>query len=102
MKDVKDYLAKPGHKVHLDDLNPDDRGPLQKEEAVEETEKSMKELDNLQERLYAEGKHALLIVLQAIDTGGKDGTIRHVMKGINPQGCRPRGYLTKKWLISSA
>jgi PPK2 family polyphosphate:nucleotide phosphotransferase len=42
----------------------------------------------LQERLYAERKRGLLIVLQAVDAGGKDGAIRHVMKGINPQGCR--------------
>ena len=90
---MKEYLAKPGHKIHVDDVNPDDRGPFEKkDEAVEETEKTIKELDHLQERLYGEGKRALLIVLQALDTGGKDGTIRHVMKGINPQGCRVSSF----------
>ena len=44
------------------------------------------ELEALQELLYAEGKHKVLIVLQATDTGGKDGTIRHVFDGVNPQG----------------
>jgi PPK2 family polyphosphate:nucleotide phosphotransferase len=44
------------------------------------------ELEALQELLYAEGKHKILIVLQATDTGGKDGTIRHVFEGVNPQG----------------
>ena len=47
-----------------------------------------KELDALQELLYAEHKHKVLIVLQAMDTGGKDGTIRHVFDGVNPQGVR--------------
>jgi PPK2 family polyphosphate:nucleotide phosphotransferase len=45
-------------------------------------------LDGLQERLYANGHRALLIVLQGMDTSGKDGTIKHVMSGVNPQGCR--------------
>lgn len=93
MKEWKEYQAKPGHRFHPDDVDSDDRGPFaKKEEAVEETEKSIKELDHLQERLYAEGNRSLLIVLQAIDTGGKDGTIRHVMKGINPQGCRVTSF----------
>jgi len=43
-------------------------------------------LEHLQELMYAEGKHKLLVVLQAMDTGGKDGTIRHVFEGVNPQG----------------
>jgi PPK2 family polyphosphate:nucleotide phosphotransferase len=46
----------------------------------------------LQEMMYAEGKHALLIVLQAMDAGGKDGTIRHVMGGFNPQGCHVTSF----------
>ena len=49
---------------------------------------------DLQERLYAERKQSLLVVLQAIDTGGKDGTIRHVFEGVNPQGCRVSSFKT--------
>ncbi|MDZ4850306.1 MAG: PPK2 family polyphosphate kinase [Pirellulaceae bacterium] len=45
-----------------------------------------------QERLFAEGKRSLLIILQAMDAGGKDGTIRHVMTGVNPQGCRVQSF----------
>ena len=49
--------------------------------------KTIQRLDELQELLYAEKKHALLVVLQGMDTAGKDGTIRHVMSGVNPTGC---------------
>jgi PPK2 family polyphosphate:nucleotide phosphotransferase len=51
-----------------------------------------KRLDDLQYLLYAEKKHALLIVLQGIDAAGKDGTIRHVMSGVNPQGCQVTAF----------
>jgi PPK2 family polyphosphate:nucleotide phosphotransferase len=50
--------------------------------------KELGRLDSLQYLLYAEHKHALLVVLQGVDTAGKDGTIRHVMSGVSPQGCR--------------
>jgi PPK2 family polyphosphate:nucleotide phosphotransferase len=93
MSDIKQYQVKPGHKFQADDFNPHDRGSFEKkEEAVEETKRFIHEIDQIQERLYAEKKHSLLIVLQAIDTGGKDGTIRHVMKGINPEGCRVSSF----------
>jgi PPK2 family polyphosphate:nucleotide phosphotransferase len=49
-------------------------------------------LEHLQELLYAESKHKVLIVLQAMDTGGKDGTIRHVFEGVNPQGVKVAGF----------
>ena len=52
------------------------------------------ELETLQELLYAEGKHKVLIVLQAMDTGGKDGTIRHVFEGVNPQGVKVASFKT--------
>lgn len=93
MKDAKTYLVKPGHRVHGADLDPNDTGPFDnQEEALEETAEIIRKMDPLQERLYAEGKRALLVVLQAIDTGGKDGTIRHVMTGINPQGCQVTSF----------
>ena len=49
-------------------------------------------LSELQEKFYADGSHRLLVVLQATDTGGKDGTIRHVFSGVNPQGVHVRGF----------
>ena len=82
------YVVKPGHKVQLKDIDPNDTRPYQHKRAAKDRLRSdRKELVRLQELLYAEAKHSLLIVLQATDTGGKDGTIRHVMSGVNPQGC---------------
>src|SRR4051794_4328547 len=83
-----DYLVRPGKKFRLKDRKTDDTGPFDdKDEAAKAVEKNLRRLAELQEVLYAESKHALLIVLQAIDAGGKDGAIRHVFSGINPQGC---------------
>lgn len=59
---------------------------VDKDEIIKKTEKNLQEMGLLQERLYAEGKEGLLIVLQAIDAAGKDSTIKHVMSGVNPQG----------------
>jgi PPK2 family polyphosphate:nucleotide phosphotransferase len=88
MKEVKKYVVKPGARIRWNDIDPDDHGSFGTEDdAAEETDALIHKLDPLQERLYAEGKQALLIILQAMDTGGKDGTIRHVMRSLNPQGC---------------
>lgn len=59
---------------------------VDKEEIIKKTAENLQEMGLLQERLYAEGKEGLLIVLQAIDAAGKDSTIKHVMSGVNPQG----------------
>ena len=72
------------------------------EHTDKKTEKAWSQIDSLQYLIYAEKKHALLVIFQALDAGGKDGTIRHVMSGINPQGCvvrpssgrRPRSWRT--------
>ena len=84
----KELIASPGKKVKLSKWDPEDtlgwdKGHKAKASAEKETEK----LDKLQYLLYAEHKRALLIVLQGMDAAGKDGTIRHVMAGVNPQGC---------------
>ncbi len=77
----------PGERFHLKDFDPDFTGPYhKKKEAREKTWANLERLNALQEMLYAQGKHALLIVLQAMDAGGKDGTIKHVMGAFNPQG----------------
>lgn len=82
------HLVKPGTKVRLKNVDPADTAPYHdKKEVLELLSMDKKELFKLQELFYAEGQHALLIVLQAMDTGGKDGVIRHVMSGVNPQGC---------------
>jgi PPK2 family polyphosphate:nucleotide phosphotransferase len=82
------YRAKPGQKHNLAKVSTDDTGKFEaKEDAADATAKNLKQLSKLQELLYAQGKHAVLIVLQAMDTGGKDGAINHVFSGVNPQGC---------------
>lgn len=79
--------VKPGSKVKLKDIDPDDTGGLKDRAAAQEQlAADRKEMFDLQERLYAENKRSLLIVLQAMDTGGKDGTVKHVLSGLNPTG----------------
>ena len=83
----KQFRVKPGEKVRLNKLDPSDTGKLNpRTTAKEDAEHYLKELGRQQVLLYAEHKHAVLIVLQAMDAGGKDGTIRHVFSGVNPQG----------------
>lgn len=82
------YLVHPGSKVRLAKWRTDDTGEFaDKQEARHPSHKLLKKLAEQQELLYASGKHALLIVFQAMDGGGKDGAIDHVFSGINPQGC---------------
>ncbi len=84
----KVLLVKPETKVKLSDYDPDETFGHRKGSRTEEkTQKSLEQLNSLQYLLYAEKKHSLLVVFQALDAGGKDGTIRHVMSGLNPQGC---------------
>jgi PPK2 family polyphosphate:nucleotide phosphotransferase len=85
---IKELMVKPGKKVRLGQYDPDETLGWDKGRKTKENlEKSLQKLDSLQYLLYAERKRALLVVLQALDAGGKDGTIRHVMSGVNPQGC---------------
>ena len=82
------YLVAPGKKFRLKDVDPDDAGKFKgKADAAAATEAHLEQLDPLQELLYAEAKHAVLVVFQAMDGGGKDGAIEHVFSGLNPQGC---------------
>jgi len=83
------YRVRPG-KADLHRFDPDDRSAFDgdKQEGKERIAFLNRRLEELQEALYAEGKHRLLIVLQALDAGGKDGTIRSVFDGVNPQGVR--------------
>jgi polyphosphate kinase 2 (PPK2 family) len=63
-----------------------------KKSSAADREKDLERLDGLQERLYAEGRRSLLVVFQAMDAAGKDGTIEHVMSGLNPQGVRVTSF----------
>jgi polyphosphate kinase 2 (PPK2 family) len=91
---MKRYLVKPGDKVKLSEWDPNDTGDFKgsKKDGLAEIAKLNAKLGALQELLFAEHKHKVLIVLQAMDTGGKDGTIRHVFEGVNPQGVRVAGF----------
>lgn len=83
------YRVVPGEPIALADIDPNTSEHYKKKKHVEEElELQRQRVESLQERLYAENKRSLLVVLQAMDTGGKDGTIKHVFQGINPQGCR--------------
>lgn len=79
-------------KVKLADIDPDFDGGLEKAEAEKRTDSLCKELDDLQELLYAAQTTPVLIVLQGMDTSGKDGTISHVMSYMNPQSCRVASF----------
>jgi PPK2 family polyphosphate:nucleotide phosphotransferase len=86
-------LVPPGAQVSLADYDPDYHGDYDsKKQANVELKGCTKRLQELQQVLWAEDKHALLIVLQAMDAGGKDGTIKHVMGGVNPQGCQVTSF----------
>ncbi len=93
------YRVKPGSRVQLKDYDPDDIGDYKKSDdgkaaAKKEVERRVGRLEQLQERLYANGSQSLLIVLQGMDSSGKDGTIKHVMSGVNPQGCKVYSFKT--------
>jgi PPK2 family polyphosphate:nucleotide phosphotransferase len=89
----KQFRVKAGQKLKLNKLDPTHKAKHASEpEAKEETERYLKELARQQTLLYAEHKHSVLIVLQAMDAGGKDGTIKHVFSGVNPQGVRVARY----------
>ena len=90
--DIRKLLVKPGSRVKLIDRRAADTQGYSKEQALLELEKRQSRMAELQELLYASRKRALLIVLQAIDAGGKDGTIRHVMSGVNPQSCEVTSF----------
>ena len=87
---MKRYLVRQGQKLNLDDFDPDDTSVLRggKQEAADELPRILKRLTGAQERIFASHERRLLVVLQGMDTSGKDGTIRHVMRGLNPQGTR--------------
>src|ERR1700733_4371024 len=89
----KKLVAPPGKKVKLANYDPEEALGWEKGHKMKESlAGALKRLDSLQYLLYAEKKRALLIVLQALDAGGKDGTIRHVMSGVNPQGCHVTSF----------
>jgi PPK2 family polyphosphate:nucleotide phosphotransferase len=86
-------LVPPGTKVKLKTYDPDDTGSLRDEDEAEtELNSHLKELSKLQKLLYAENKWSVLMILQGMDTSGKDGTIRNVMSGLTPLGVEVKAF----------
>jgi PPK2 family polyphosphate:nucleotide phosphotransferase len=90
--DCDRYRVTPGSRVVLEDLSTDDTQKLDRDAAKKIYKRNLKALDRMQERLYAESRQSLLLVLQAMDTAGKDSTIRKVAGDLNPQGCHVAGF----------
>ncbi|MGH9943250.1 MAG: polyphosphate kinase 2 family protein [Pyrinomonadaceae bacterium] len=89
------FLVPPGKKIRLKDYDPAFTGKYkEKSEAQTKLKEDIGRLAEYQDMLYAQNNHALLIVLQAMDAAGKDGTIRHVMSGVNPQGTQVFSFKT--------
>jgi len=87
------FLVHPDHRVRLADRDPSySHGHSDKHAAKKEITRYALRLRELQYQLYAENRRSLLIVLQGLDAGGKDGTIRHVLGYMNPQGCRVQAF----------
>lgn len=84
--DDQQYRVKPGQRAKLSDFSTDDKGGLDKAKGQAETAKLAEELAEWQERLYAEGKQSLLLILQARDAAGKDGAVKKVIGAFNPAG----------------
>lgn len=82
------FLVREGSKLDLNDHPTDYSGDYHdKDEAVEDLQKNVKRMAELQDILYAQDVYSLLVIFQAMDAAGKDGAIEHVMSGVNPQGC---------------
>jgi len=93
MKFSEELAVKPGHKVKLSKWDPDGTFGFKKDRKTKENlEKAIERLVGFQYRLYAEKKRALLLIFQGLDAAGKDGTIRHVMSGVDPQGCVVKSF----------
>jgi PPK2 family polyphosphate:nucleotide phosphotransferase len=87
------FFIPPGDNVRLKDFDPSySDGIKNRKEAQAELDENVEVLSDLGYRLYAENRRSLLLVLQGMDTSGKDGTIRHVMKGFNPQSCQVTSF----------
>src|SRR5678815_5854178 len=89
----KKLVVKPGSRIRLKRFDAGYHGKHESHKsALTEIEKNQQKMDELQYLMYAENKHSLLVVLQALDAGGKDGTVRRIFTGMNPAGCVSVGF----------
>jgi len=90
---ARDYRVAKGRKFRLKDIDPGDtRGIKSEEHAKELLAEGVKLMSDMQAKLYAQERWSLLLIFQAMDAAGKDGTIKHVLSGINPQGCKVTSF----------
>src|SRR5215217_6727871 len=92
LPDFARYRVEPDEEFSLADHDPADTAGLSQEEVEAEYSGLRAQITDLQERLFAEEERALLIVLQGLDAAGKDGTVKHVMRGTNPSGVRVHSF----------
>src|SRR5262245_25899249 len=86
---VEAHRVDDGRSFRLERIDPEDhRGIHSRQDAELRLAADIRRLESLQERLYAQDRWAVLLVFQGMDGSGKDGTIKHVMSGLNPQGCQ--------------
>lgn len=92
---AKSYRIDDGKHFQLKDIDPADTGHVHSaDEAEEQLQKDIARMEDLQAKLYAQDRWALLLIFQAMDAAGKDGTIKHVMSGVNPEGCQVYSFKT--------
>ncbi len=90
---AKSFRVEDGAHFRLKDFDPADSGQFKsKEEADEKLQKDIARMADLQDKLYAQDQWSLLLIFQALDAAGKDGTIKHVMSGVNPEGCQVHSF----------
>jgi PPK2 family polyphosphate:nucleotide phosphotransferase len=92
---ARSYRIENGKHFRLKDVDPGDTGKWKSEdEAKEQVQKDIARMTDLQAKLYAQDNWSLLLIFQALDAAGKDGTIKHVMSGVNPEGCDVHSFKT--------
>src|SRR6185369_14479410 len=90
---IKPFRVTSGRRFQLKDFSPDDTGGIEsKDDAAKLLARGVESLCEQQEKLYAQGTWAILLIFQAMDAAGKDSTIKHVMSGVNPQGCQVSSF----------
>jgi PPK2 family polyphosphate:nucleotide phosphotransferase len=93
IKLAKSYRVDNGSHFRLKDFDPGDTGKWDSvDEAKEQLKKDISRMEDLQAKLYAQDQWSLLLIFQAMDAAGKDGTIKHVMSGVNPEGCQVHSF----------
>jgi len=90
--DVKQFLVRPGSKVKLKKFKTGYKGKLTRKQAEKMLEKSREQLARIQDMYYAHNRYSVLLIFQAMDAAGKDGAVKHIMSGFNPQGVRVHSF----------